>query len=79
MSISVEMCRHFGLLHILHHLVEMTLESLFQTVLGLTNILFLASSAGDAVGQVVAVARHVVFYAVFSACYGGHYVAFYVQ
>ena len=64
-SISVEMSRHFGFLHVVHHLVEMALESLFQTVLGLTHILFLASSAGDTVDQVVAVARHVVFSAIF--------------
>ena len=60
MSISIEMSGHFGFLHVMHHLVEVTLESLFQAVFGLTYILFLASSAGDAVDEVVAVARHVV-------------------
>ena len=78
-SISDEISRHFSFLHIVHHMVEMTLEFLFQTVLGLIYILFIASPAGDAVDQVVAVARHVVFCAVFSACYGGHYMAFRVQ
>ena len=55
-SISVKMPRHFSFLHVVHHPVEMALESLFQTVLGLTHILLLASSAGDTVDQVVAVA-----------------------
>ena len=64
-SIFVEMPRHFSFLHVMHHLIEMALESLFQTVLGVTHILFLASSAGD---QVVAVACHVVFSAIFSTC-----------
>ena len=45
----------------------------------LANILFLASSAGYAVDQVFAVARHVVFRVVFSASNGCHHVAFRVQ
>ena len=61
MSISIEMSGHFGFLHVMHHLVEVTLESLFQAVFGLAYILFLASSAGDAVDEVVAVAPHFVF------------------
>ena len=36
------------------------LEPLFQTVLGLANILFPASGAGDAVYQIVTVAADVV-------------------
>ena len=60
MSIPIEMSRHFGFLHVMHHLVEVTLESLFQAVFGLAYILFLTSSAGDAVDEVVAVAGHVV-------------------
>ena len=76
MSISVEMSGHFGFLHVMHHLVEVTLESLFQAVFGLAYILFLASSAGDSVDEVVAVARHVVFCAIFSTCDGCHYLAF---
>ena len=76
MSISVEMSGHFGFLHVVHHLVEVTLESLFQAVFGLAYVLFLASSAGDAVDEVVAVAHHVVFYAIFSTCDGCHYLAF---
>ena len=51
-SISVEMSGHFGFLHVMHHLVELSLESLFQAVFGLAYILFLASSAGDAVDEV---------------------------
>ena len=58
MTISIEISGHFGFLHVMHHLVEVTLESLFQAVFGLAYILFLASSAGDAVDEVVAVARH---------------------
>ena len=50
------MSGHFVFLHIMHHLVEVTLESLFRTVLGLAYILFLASPAGDTVDKVVAVA-----------------------
>ena len=79
MSISVEMSRHLRFLRVVHHLVEMTLEPLFQTVLGLTDILFLASSAGDAVDQVVAVARHVVSSPIFSTCDTSHYLAICVQ
>ena len=37
-SISVEMSRHFSFFHIVHYLVEVTLEPLFQTVLCLPNI-----------------------------------------
>ena len=62
----------------MHHLVEVTLESLFQAVFGLAYILFLASSAGDAVDEVVALACHV-FRAIFSTCDGCHYLAFRVQ
>ena len=79
MSISVEMSGHIGFLQVMYHLVEMTLESLFQAVFGLAYILFLASSAGDAVDEVVAVARHIVSCAIFSACDGCHYLAFRVQ
>ena len=63
----------------MHYLVEVTLESLFQTVLGLTYILFLASSAGYTVDQVIAVACHIVFRVDFSASNGCHNVAFLVQ
>ena len=76
MSIPIEMSGHFGFLHVMHHLVEVTLESLFQAVFCLAYILFLASSAGDAVDEVVAVARHVVFRTIFSTCDGCHYLAF---
>ena len=76
MSIPIEMSRHFGFLHGMHHLVEVTLESLFQAVFGLAYILFLTSSAGDAVDEVVAVAGHVVFRAILSTCDGCHYLAF---
>ena len=79
MSISVEMSGHFSFLHVMHHLVEVTLELLFQAVFGLAYILFLASSAGDAVDEVVAVACHVVFHAIFSTYDGCHYLAFRVQ
>ena len=30
----LKMSGHFGFLHVMHHLVEMTLESLFQAVFG---------------------------------------------
>ena len=66
-SISVEMPRHFSFLHIVHHLVEVA------------HILFLASSAGDTVDQVVAVARHYVFSALFSTCDSGQNKAVCVQ
>ena len=56
--------------HIIQYLVELPLESLFQTILGLTHILFLASSAGYAVDQVVAVVGHIMFHLVFSASNG---------
>ena len=78
-SILVEMSRHFSFLHVVHYLVEVTLEPLFQTVLSLTYMLLLASPTGDAVDQVVAIACHIVFGAIFPACQGGHYVAFLVQ
>ena len=78
-SISVEMSGHFGFLHIMHYQVEVPLEYLFQTVLGLANILFFASSAGYAIDQVVAVACHVVFRTVFYASNGCHDVAFRVE
>ena len=73
-SISVEMSGHFSFFHIVHYLVEVTLEPLFQTVLCLPYILLLASPAGDAVDKVVAFARHVVFGAVFPSRHGGHYI-----
>ena len=78
-SILVEMSRHFVFFDVMHYLVEVTLESLFWTVLCLTYILFLAFPAGDAVDKVVAFARHVVFSAVFPARHSGHYMAFHVQ
>ena len=39
-SISVEMSRHLGLLRIMCYLVEVPLEPLFQTILGLADVLF---------------------------------------
>ena len=54
----------------MQYLVEVPLESLFQTILGLTHILFAASSAGYAVDQVVAVVGHIMFHLVFSASNG---------
>ena len=63
----------------MHYLIEMPLESLFQTVFGLAHILFFASSAGYTVYQIVAVACHVVFRVVFSASNGCHHVVFRVQ
>ena len=78
-SNSVEMSGHYCFLHIVHHLVEVTLESLFQTILGLTYILFLASPAGDAVDKVATVARHIVFCVIFPARDSCHNVAFCVQ
>ena len=62
-----------------HALVEVPLESLFQTVLGLAHILFLASSAGYTAVQSVAVAHHIVFRAVFSASNDCYNVSFHVQ
>ena len=66
MSISIEMSGHFGFLHVMHHLVEVALESLFQAVFGLAYILFLASSAGDAVDEVVAVTVATIWPSVFN-------------
>ena len=57
----------------------MSLEPLFQTVLGFAYILLLASPACDAVDQVVAVARPVVLSAVFLARHRGYYVAVCVE
>ena len=79
MSISVEMSRHLSFSHIVHYLVEVALEPLFQTVLCLPYILLLASPTGDTINKVVAFARHVMFDAVFPSHYGGHYMAFLVQ
>ena len=53
-SISVKMSRHLGLLRIVCYLVEVPLEPLFQTVLGLADVLFPASCAGYTIYQVVA-------------------------
>ena len=64
-SISVEMSGQFSFFHIVHFLVEVTLEPLFQTVLCVPYILLLA--------------RHVVFSAVFPSHHGGHYMAFRVE
>ena len=52
-SISVEMSRHLGFLRIMCYLVEVPLEPLFQTVLGLADVLFPASCAGYTIYQVV--------------------------
>ena len=78
-SIPVEMSRHLIFFHIVHYLVEVILEPLFQTVLCLPYILFLASPTGDAIDKVVAFACHVVFGAVFPSRHGGNYMAFRVQ
>ena len=59
-SISVEMSRHLSLLHIMCYLIEVPLKPLFQTVLGLADILFPTSRAGYTVYQIVAVAADVV-------------------
>ena len=67
MSISVEMSRHLGLLCIVCHLIEVPLIPLFQTVLGLANILFSASCVGYTVQQIVVVAADVVSCSVFLA------------
>ena len=45
-SISVEMSQHLGLLSIMCYLVEVPLDPLCQTVLGLADILFPTSCAG---------------------------------
>ena len=55
-SIPSEMSQHLGLLHIMCYLIEVPLEPLFQTVLGLANILLLTSCAGYTVHQIVTVA-----------------------
>ena len=49
------------------HVVEVGLEPLFQTVLGLSHILFAATFAGDAVDNVVAIVCHVGFGIVLTA------------
>ena len=59
-SISVEMSRHFSLLCIMYFLVEVPSEPLFQTVLGLPNILFPTSCEGYTVYQILTVAADVV-------------------
>ena len=58
-SISVEISRHLGLFRIMYYLIEVPLEPLFQTVLGLAHILFSTHCARDAVYQTVAVAADV--------------------
>ena len=59
-SISVEMSQHLGLLRIMCYLVEVPLEPLFHTVLGLADVLFPTSCAGYTVYQIDAVAADVV-------------------
>ena len=59
-SISVEMSRHLGLLRIMCYLVEVPLKPLFQTVLGLADVLFPKSCAGYTIYQVVACTADVV-------------------
>ena len=78
-SISVETSGHFSFFHIVHYLVEVTLEPLFQTVLCLPYIRLLASLPGDSIDKVVACARHVVFGEVFPSRHGGHFMAFRVE
>ena len=78
-SISVEMSRHLVFFHIVHYLVEVALEPLFQTVLCLPYILLLASPTGDTISKVVAFALHVVFGAVFPSSHGGHYMTLRVE
>ena len=46
-SISVEMSQHLSLLRIMCYLVEVPLEPLFQTVLGLADVLFLLHLVQD--------------------------------
>ena len=67
-SISIEMYRHLGLLRIVCYLVEVLLKPLFQTVLGLTDVLFPASCAGSTLHQIVTVAADVVSCSAFLAC-----------
>ena len=78
-SISVEISGHFSFFHIVHYLVEVTLEPLFQTVLCLPYVLLLACPAGDTIDKVVAFERHVVFGGALPSRHGGHYMAFRVQ
>ena len=67
-SISVEMSRHLGLLRIMCYLVEVPLEPLFQTVLGLADVLFPTSCAGYTIYQVVACTADVVSCSVLFPC-----------
>ena len=67
-SISVEMSRHLGLIRIMCYLVEMPLEPMFQTVLGLADVLFPAYCAGYTIYQVVTVTADVVSCSVLFAC-----------
>ena len=71
-SISVEMSRHFRFLHVVHHLVEMPLESLFQTVLGLTHILFLVMHVSVCVCLTVCVSVGLCLCVCVYVCVSGH-------
>ena len=59
MTFTVEVSRDFCLLCIMGDVVEVGLEPLFQTVFGLSHILFATTFAGDAVDNIVAIACHV--------------------
>ena len=59
-SISVEMSQHLSFLHIMCYLVEVPLEPLFQTVLGLADVLFPASCAGYTLTLAAGTAQEVI-------------------
>ena len=59
MTFAVEVSGDFCLLCIMGDVVEVGLEPLFQTVFGLSHILFATTFAGDAIDNIVAIACHV--------------------
>ena len=63
MALCVEMSGHFMFILLMFYQIEMTLEPCFQSILCLSNILFTAFFAVDAVYEVVA---HTVY--IFHTC-----------
>ena len=79
MICPVEVACHLGFLWVMCNLVEVGLESFFQTVLRLSHILFATAFAHDTVYQVVDVAANIVSAAMLSTRCVGFYFASFVQ
>ena len=59
MTFAAEVSGDVCLLCIIGDVVEVGFEPLFQTAFGLSHILFATTFAGDAIDNIVAIARHV--------------------